>query len=81
MPVTNEPRTQAPDTGTGAGGGGPAARRILVPVRQTADAGPALALAASLRAARPPFPGSAGRGDHPVAGRPSHGRSLTHASG
>jgi nucleotide-binding universal stress UspA family protein len=48
MSVADELRAQAPDTGAGAGGGGPAARRILVPVRLAADAGPALALAASL---------------------------------
>jgi nucleotide-binding universal stress UspA family protein len=48
MSVSDELRAQTPETGTGAGGGGPAARRILVPVRLAADAGPALALAASL---------------------------------
>jgi nucleotide-binding universal stress UspA family protein len=46
MSVAGELRAQAP--GAGAAGGGPALRRILVPVRLAADAGPALALAARL---------------------------------
>jgi nucleotide-binding universal stress UspA family protein len=46
MSVADELRAQAP--GATAAGGGPALRRILVPVRQAADAAPALALAARL---------------------------------
>jgi nucleotide-binding universal stress UspA family protein len=47
MSVAHELRAHAPGAGA-AGGGGPALRRILVPVRVAADAAPALALAARL---------------------------------
>jgi hypothetical protein len=82
MSVADELRAHAP------GAGAVRVRIYDPPVRgyparfypETGEPGAHVTTAAA-RAARPLFLGSAARADHRIAGRPSHGRYCTHASG